>query len=55
MNNINQQIEAALNQTMYEYKFFKIFDKKKTICTDWCTESNFADAHPGVIVTSKTN
>jgi hypothetical protein len=51
----DQQIENAFNQPMYEYKFFKIFDKTKTIVTDWCTESNFADAHPGVIVTSKTN
>jgi hypothetical protein len=51
----DQQIESALNEPMYEYKFFKIFDKTKTIVTDWCTESNFADAHPGVIVTSKTN
>ena len=52
--NIEQQIESALNQPMYEYKFFSIFDKTKTIVTDWCTESNFADAHPGVIVLSQT-
>ena len=55
MNNINQQIEAALNQTMYEYKFFEMSDNTRTVKTDWCTESNFADAHPGVIVLFKTN
>ena len=52
---INEQIENALNQTMYEFKYFKMSDSKRTVCMDWCTESNFADAHPGVIVISQTN
>ena len=50
---IETQIENALNEPMYEYKYFKIFDKTKTVCMDWATESNFADSHPGVIVISK--
>jgi len=54
-NTILQQIENALNEPMFEYKFFKIFDNTKTIVTDYCTESNFTDTHPGVIVISKTN
>ncbi len=54
-NTILQQFEKAMNEPMFEYKFFKIFDKTKTVCIDWATESNFADAHPGVIVISKTN
>ena len=52
--NIEQQIENALNQPMYEYKYFKIFDNTKTVCTTWATESNFANENPGVIVISKS-
>ena len=55
MNTILQQVEKALNEPMYEFKFFKMSDSTRTVCLDWCTESNFADAHPGVIVLSKTN
>jgi len=53
MNTILQQVENALNEPMFEYKFFKMFDKTKTIVTEWATESNFTDANPGVIVISK--
>ena len=52
--NILQQVEKALNEPMYEWKYFAILDGTKTVCTDWATESNFVDSHPeGVIVISQ--
>ena len=54
-NTILQQVERALNEPMYEYKYFAMVDHTRTVCTDWATESNFTDSHPGVIVISKTN
>ena len=54
-NTILQQVERALNEPMYEWKFIRIMDGLKTVSTEWATESNFIDSHPeGVIVISKT-
>ena len=54
--NIDQQIQNALNEPMYEWKFIRILDGTKTVSTEWATESNFVDNHPeGVVVLSQTN
>ena len=55
MNTINQQIESALNQPMFEFKFFRMSDGTRTVVTEYATESNFVSSNPGVIVLSQTN
>ncbi len=53
--NIDQQIENALNQKMYEWKYKYLQDKNNTIYTTWATESNFKDAYKKTKVISKNS
>ena len=53
--NQDQQINAAFNQQMFEFKYRYTNDKAGTIYTNWCTENQFKNCYPETIVISKTN
>ena len=53
--NPDQQINAAFNQQMYEFKYRYLGDKAGTIYTNWCTQSQFENCYKNTVVLSKTN
>ena len=48
-----QQINAALNQKMYEWKYKYLDDKSNSVYTTWATESNFKSSYKKTKVISK--